>query len=276
MTEIDNMGTLINAIRGGAASQAIVDIGRFRHIIVPGPTGGVLQKIDLQDGLAAPLRKFGKIVVFDAASLNQIIADNSDAGNVAVYLDRNPDAPSVVAVLNGNGKSGAGWGDFRASIQFRPTPQWTKWKSRDGKMSPQADFAEFIEDNIEDIAEPAGATMLEIATYLETTRTLSFRSGVRLSSGAVQFQHIQDDVAKVGASTIDVPEAFELGIAPIFGLPSYRVPARFRWRLLPDGKLTLGFKLQRIETMMSQIVEDVCAKIERGTNVSVIDGLAPP
>jgi hypothetical protein len=58
-------------------------------------------------------------------------------------------------------------------------------------------------------------------------------------------------------------------------LPPYSVPARFRYRI-QDGKLLLGIKLQRVETMMSAIVEDVVGKIERGTNVSVLDGVAPP
>jgi uncharacterized protein YfdQ (DUF2303 family) len=235
---------------------------------------GAIQKVDISSDYMTPFRKTGSITVFDAASFNQIIADNSDAGNITIYFDRNPDNPSVVGVLNGNGKAGAGWSDFRVKIVFRPTPQWQKWKAIDGKMLPQLAFAEFIEDNIEDIADPSGAAMLEIATYLEAVRTVNFRSGVRLTSGVVQFRHDQDDQTKVGANTLDVPETIKLGIAPIFGLPSYSVPARFRYRLT-EGKLSLGIKLQRVETMMAQIVEDVIAKIERGTNVSVLDGLPP-
>ena len=37
----------------------------------------------------------------------------------------------------------------------------------------------------------------------------------------------------------------------------------------------LGLKLQRVEDMVGQIFEDIVAKIERGTNVSVLDGRAP-
>lgn len=273
---VDNLQAVIDTARAGAAPTTLATVGKIQHVLVPGHANfaSAVVPLDLETGLDKPVRKRGRVTVFDAASFNQVIKDNSDAGNIAIYFDRNPDKPAVVAVLNGNGATGPGWGDFRANIEFRPTPQWTKWKARDGKMSPQSEFAEFIEDNIEDIADPAGATMLEIATYLETTRTVNFRSGLRLSSGAIQFQHAQDDVAKVGAGTIDVPETFKLGIAPVFGLPSYVVPARFRWRLT-DGKLTLGFKLQRVETMMAQIIEDVIGKIERGANVSVLDGLPP-
>jgi uncharacterized protein YfdQ (DUF2303 family) len=274
--EVDNMPAIIDAARQGAVPTKLAEADGVAFWLVPGISDhpSTIQQVDGRKNAPSPLRKTGRVVVFDAASFNQVIADNSDAGNVAIYLDRNPDKPSVVAVLNGNGKTGAGWADFRADISFRQTPQWAKWKALDGKMVGQATFAEFIEDNLEDIAEPSGATMLEIATYLEVARSVSFKSALRLTSGVVQFKHDTDDSAKVSANTIDVPQEFALGIAPIFGLPNYRVPARFRYRLT-DGKLTLGFKLQRVETMMAQIIEDVISKIERGANVSVMDGLPP-
>jgi uncharacterized protein YfdQ (DUF2303 family) len=271
------MQAVIDAARQGAAPSKLTEVGTKQWWLVPGIAGhpSAVQLIDTEKAADKPSRKRGTVVCFDAASFNQVLADNADAGNIAIYIDRNPDKPSVVALLNGHGKAGPGWGDFRVSIEFRATPQWTKWKGIDGKMLPQAEFAEFIEDNVEDIATPSGAQMLEIATYLEATRSTNFKSGIRLGSGEIQFQNMENIDAKVGVGQIAIPETFTLGIAPIFGLPPYSVPARFRYRI-QDGKLLLGIKLQRVETMMSAIVEDVVGKIERGTNVSVLDGVAPP
>lgn len=276
MSDIDNMQAVIDTAK--IASQPVVlfkDAG-YAKVYIPASPMHVPQIVDvnLEAPLVAPLRKRGNVQVFDSASFNQVLADNADAGNISIYLNRDPEKPSVVAVLNGNGKAGAGWGDFRAEIVFRPTPQWTKWKGIDGKMLPQAAFAEFIEDNLDDIADPPKADFLEIVTYLQATRSVDFKSGLRLSSGAIQFQNLESVDAKVGSGQIAIPEEFTLGIAPLFGVPSYRVPVRFRYRL-QEGKLTLGIKLQRVETMMGQILEDIIAKIERGTNVSVLDGLPP-
>jgi uncharacterized protein YfdQ (DUF2303 family) len=103
---------------------------------------------------------------------------------------------------------------------------------------------------------------------------VDFKSGLRLSSGAIQFQNLESIDAKVGAASIAIPEQFTLGIAPMFGAPSYSIPVRFRYRL-QEGKLTLGVKLQRIESLMETLIEDVVAKIERGANISVLDGLPP-
>ncbi len=274
--QVDNIKAVIDAARQGVEPKLVdTNAGKALYFVGHGADGeGQFYTHDREPGLEFPLRKRGTVTLFDAASFNQILADNADAGNIAIYFDRNPEKPAVVAVLNGHGQTGPGWGDFRVQISFRSTPQWTKWKAIDGKLMPQAQFAEFVEDNLEDISDPAGGAMLEIVTYLQATRTVNFKSGIRLSSGQIQFQNMEDIEAKVGTGSIAVPETFTLGIAPIFGLASYAVPARFRYRI-QDGKLHMGFKLQRIETMMGQIIEDVIAKIERGANISVMDGLPP-
>lgn len=272
---------IIDLARSSAKFETIAMVGKIQHVLVHGhgvhPSS--VHAVNLEFGLDQPLRKRGEVTVFDAAAFNQVIKDNSDAGCISIYFDRNPEAPAVVAILNGNGTGASGvgepgWGDFRVKIEFRPTPQWTKWRNFDGKMLTQVAFAEFLEDNIDDIVEPSGAAMLEIASYLEIVRNVNFKSGIALSSGVVQFVHEQDDAAKVKANTFEVPKEFSIGVAPVFGLKHYRVPARFRYRL-NDGKLTLGYKLQRIENVMGLVVEEVIAAVERGADISVLDGLPP-
>lgn len=268
-----DMKAVIEAARQGVEPRAW-DPAAAPVLFVPNAEGGEGAVVSLERLLAAPTRKRGAVTVFDAASFNQLVRDNAGAGDCAIYLDRNPHAPAVEAVLNGHGKNGPGWGDFRLKIEFRPTPQWAKWKAIDGKLMPQADFAEFIEDNLADIESPPGAQMLEVATQLQGIRTLSFKRGLRLSDGNVQFEHVEDTQARVGAGSVTVPEALVLRLAPLQGSPVYAVPARFRWRLV-EGKLSLGIRLERVEDLMTRVIEDVVGKIERSTDISVIEGKAP-
>lgn len=268
MPHNNDMQAVIDAARAGVALTAVDP--KATPIFVK-PDGEV---VDLHEYLDTPRRKSGTITVFDAASFNMAIRDNEGAGNVAIYLDRDPNAPKVVAVLNGHGKDGAGWGDLRVEIAFRPTPQWAKWKAIDGKLLGQTDFAEFIEDNLADVQDPAGAAMLEIATSFSATRTLDFKRAVRLSNGQVQFVSVENTEARAGNGAIEVPETITLRLAPLQGSTPYAVPARFRYRL-EDGKLRLGVKLERVEDLMDRVLGDVIAGIERGTNVSVLDGRAP-
>jgi uncharacterized protein YfdQ (DUF2303 family) len=251
-----NMEAVIAAARLSDKAILLKSVGTVEFWALPTTTGPTLIKIDIEATLGAPMRARGTVEVFDAASFSTILDQNQACGDLTVYVNRDAAAPAIVAVLNGNGPDGPGWGDFRVQIAFRPTPQWKKWKAIDGQMMQQAAFAEFVEDNLEDVVDPAGATMLEIATYLQTTRTTHFKSGLRLSSGAVQFRHEQSDDAKVGAGALEVPETIMLALAPVFGLPPYRIPARFRYRL-NDGRLTLGIKMQRIDDLMATIVNEM-------------------
>lgn len=268
-----DFAALIEAARRGVAPVPVPGLEGLA-IYLPNADDGDGEVFDLERFQEQPRRKSGHVVVFDAASFNQMLRDNADAGDAVIFVDRNPEEPRIVAVLNHHGRNGPGWGDLRVSIDFQPTPQWVKWKWIDGKLIGQTEFAEFVEDNIADIAEPSGATMLEIATHFQATRSTAFRSAQRLSSGQVQFQNVENLEARVGASEIAVPESFVLALAPMHGGPVYRVPTRLRYRLA-DGVLKLGIKLQRLEDLMRDVIEDVVQKIEVGTNVSVIEGRAP-
>lgn len=252
--------------------QAVIEAARLG--VAPTPISGIDNLlfdsgriVDLQQYANQPRRKSGVITVFDSGSFNEIMEANKDSGVHCVYIDRNTDAPGIVGIMNDNGDS-KGWRDHRVQIELRKTPQWQKWLKMDGKMVSQTEFAEFIEDNLDDIAEPEGARMLEIVTYLQATRTVDFKSGVRLSNGQIQFENKENIEAKVGVGQIAVPETFKLAITPYQGQPLYSVPARFRYRL-SDGKLTMGLKLQRVENLLNQVLDSVISGL---TCVNVIYG----
>ena len=265
MTE--NFQALIDAARAGVEPFQVEDINGVAFIHPA--TGNV---INLEKMLERPLRKRGITQVFDALGFNFALAPH--LGFATVYVDRDVNKPAIVAILNGHTKDAAGWHDHRVALLLRQTPQWVKWRGIDGKLLSQTDFAEFIEDNGSDIADPDGATLLEIAQHLQVSRATSFRSAVRLSSGSFQFLHSEDQTAKVGAGEVAIPETITLGIAPFQASAPFRIPARLRYRL-NDGKLTLGIRLQRLEDVVSQAVDDVVAGIDTGDNVVLIEGVAP-
>jgi uncharacterized protein YfdQ (DUF2303 family) len=273
MTEyVDNMQAVIDAARVGQAPVVLRTADHFEVVSTPGEV--TLHTLDLEKFNATPFRKKGTVTVFDAESLNRLLIDNADAGHITVYVNPDANKPAIVAVLNGSGPDGPGWGDFRVSIGFRETPQWAKWKAIDGKLLPQVDFAEFVENNLGDIASPDGATMMEIVTYFNATRSGDFRSAVKLSNGTVQLTNIENIEAQVGAGNIAVPDTFEVALSPVFGVAPFRIPARFRYRI-ENRKLLLGFKLQRIEDVMATIMKDFEAEIVLPEGASKVYGTPP-
>lgn len=268
----DGVTDIIDAARRGADISFIKVDKDNRFAFVPDLGQGKFH--DLAKYFDMPVRKNGDIHVFDAESFNRIISENMDAGNACVYVDRDPLSPAIVAVLNGHGVTGPGWGDFRVHIDFRPTPQWKTWMSIHDKFLSQVDFAEFIEENVEDILDPPGADMLEIASFLEATKETTFKSGIRLSDGSVQLQNMESVDASVGAGQKKVPEIFHLNIAPLLGSANYDVPVRFRYRVV-NGKLMLGIKVQRVEDLMERVLTDVVSKIATTENITLVLGRAP-
>lgn len=242
-------------------------------LYVPGTDTKPHEIVDLDKygRLSEPRRKTGSITVFNIESMNVWIDRNKDAGNITIYLDSNAAKPAIIAVLNDHGDKGPGFRDLRCSLAFRPTIEWQKWSKISGEMLPQAEFAEFIEENLNDIFDPPGAQMLEIVTFLQATRAVDFKSAVLLSSGQVQFQNIESIDATVSASQLAVPREFTLAIAPIQGAARFKIPARFRYRL-DAGKLRLGLKLLRLEDVISQIFESCVNDIMRFPELTVVDG----
>lgn len=270
--EIDNMQAVIDAARAGQTPVTLAVADHFR--IVSAPESVETHTLDLEKFNATPFRKRGLVTVFDADSLNRLLIDNAGTGHITVYVNPDADKPAIVAVLNGAGPAGPGWSDFRVAIGFRETPQWAKWKAIDGRLLPQATFAEFIEDNLPDVATPDGATMMEIVTYFNATRSGDFRSAVKLNNGTIQLTNNENIEASVGAGNISVPEIFEVALSPIFGVQPFRIPARFRYRI-DNRKLLLGFKLQRIEDVMATIIKDIEAEIVLPEGAAKVYGIAP-
>src|SRR5258708_1079949 len=123
--DVDNMQAVIDAARAGVDADVLAS-GPAYQVIYTHTRG--IEHIDLTKYGDAPARKTGTVAGFDALSMNQLVTANAVAGATTVYINPDAEKPAIVAVINGNGAAGPGHADFRASIAFRPTPQWVKWR----------------------------------------------------------------------------------------------------------------------------------------------------
>ena len=267
-----DMQAVIDAARKGH-DMVVLDHSPH-HQVIWTPAEGV-QQVDLSQWQDAPRWKSGTVKVFDAPSFLQLIAENAEPGRTTVYVDKTPTAPKIVAVINGNGRAGPGFGQFKVAMEFRPTPQWTKWTSIDGKPMDQNTFAEFVEDNIADVASPTGADLVEIISTFFATKNVDFKSSIRLASGQIQFVHHEDIAAQVRGGTMEVPERFIIGLAPFIGTVPFKIEARFRYRL-NGPKLSLFFKLERLDDVITKVLDEIEEQIsELPEGCILVHGIAP-
>lgn len=228
----------------------------------------------------------GTTVVRDEKSLIEVVTRWADHDNRSVvYAD--PLERDVVAVLDddwdaggsdsgGPGPTGSlyGWRRRRVRLELVHTTEWERWAQFDRKMLTQEQFAEHVEESLEDIRDPSAADMLEIAQTLQATTGVTFRQSTRLASGQRQFTYAEETQAQAGASgTLVVPEQFELALVPWQGRDDapFEVHARLRYRIGGTG-LRIGYVLMDVERILRTAFRDDVITPIRAAGLKVVHG----
>lgn len=262
------------ATRAAAPKNLDVLQGAPQHYAVAVPAFGRVEHIVIDDEkhLDHPRRLKGTATL---ATVDSFIAYvNAHTGDATtLWLDE--DRVTITAIFNDHHGDEPGWRDHRAECRLVLTEEWCRWKSADGKLLPQQAFAELIEDGLAEIRDPASATMLEIAQTFQSTLDASFRSGVRLQSGQVQFRYDEQETATAGTNgELEIPEVIKLAIPVFLGEDAYEIDARFRYRAR-GGDLTLGYKLVHAERVLHDAIELIGVRLAEEFPGQVYIGGAP-
>lgn len=222
---------------------------------------------DLEHLLPAPTRIKQDIRVLDADTFIAYV--NRFTSSAAAVFCNGPEGRTFTAVLDYHQPDTPSWGNHVATYCCPISIEWGRWKAADRKRMNQADFAEFIEENIKDITTPDNtpkapnsADMLEISRTLEAKKNISFRQGTRLDNGQVQLTYNEEIDGRAGeAGQLSIPEQFYIATKPFLGGDAFCVPARFRYRIT-DGKLVMWFELVRPDKVLEEAYTTVRAKIQ--------------
>ena len=141
----------------------------------------------------------------------------------------------------------------------------------------QIDFAEFLENNIKNVAPvgegyagPYGTELLEMVLAFQETRKSEFKSVKRLSDGTCQFQFSDE---KSGSGNTKMPEKISLAIAPFHNGAPYQVDARIRYRLR-DGQLVLWYELIEPKKVVEHAFQEIVTDMENqlGEELPIYEG----
>jgi uncharacterized protein YfdQ (DUF2303 family) len=247
-----------------SASQTPGTIGTTPMVIVP--EGYAVQ--NLESLLPAPTRKRGTVTLRDVASFITLVKQECTL-NSRIYGRYDP--PSFTAVLNDN-SAAPGWQDHKAVFACPLSVEWKTWSGSDGSKMDQTSFAQFVENNLPDIAQPPAADMLEISRTLEAKKKVNFASGIRLSNGQNQLTYEEQISGTAAKGQIQVPEEFTIGIPVLEGGPKYAVTARLRYRILEGGKMQMWFELVRPHKIIEDAVKEVWHQIAQETGLTMLNG----
>jgi len=247
---------LIEAVRL-TNEPGVLDPATPQAIVVP--AGAALVIPDLRLWRRHPARPTGTYRPATVASFVSYTKHYARVDETTVWV--HPTSGKCVAVIDDHDVDLAGWGDHRAELALQPTPEWTHWMTLDGKLVTQEQFAEHIEAGLQEIEQPDGATMLEMAQSFRLTNNASFRTAKRLVSGEQQFLYDETVEASAGrGGEITVPSAFILLVAPFVGEQDRQVVAKLRYRM-SGGSFAIGYKLERPDKVVRDALDAVAAQM---------------
>jgi len=226
--------------------------------------------------LPAPLRKVAKVRLDDAESFIWYLKEHGSLASCRTYLAANYSVGSVdfTGVINDNTQTEANWRDHRAIFSPAKSEEWNRWIGSNGKKFSQVEFATFLEENLQDIAQvtdmPTGADIMAMAIEFEATADKKFKSGVRLQSGGVNLEYIdQEDSAT--REKMKIFERFSIGIPPFFNGDPYRIDARLKYSIR-DAQLKIWYELVRPDKVLEAAAKDLVQKIKDESGFPLLAG----
>ena len=161
-----------------------------------------------------------------------------------------------------------------ATLQLKKSREWTEWAAIDGKLLHQVEFAQFIEDHLSTIAEPDGATLLDICQTLQAHTSVAFKQQNILANGQRQFQWEETTEAKAGQKgDLKIPGELTLALRVFQGSVPIGMHARFRYQLR-EGVLRIGVKLAEPDTVLEDSFDEVIAAVQDQVPVHINHGRA--
>lgn len=256
-------------LRAGRALGAPIPAGGTTAIVVP--DGYHVQSLE---GLGTwPTSKRGRASFDDVPSFVAYVNAHKAPGTAIAY--QIAAQPTLRAVLDGHSVSAPGWGRHTAALVFTYSRQFKAWHAISGRAQTQAEIAEFIEERIGDIAEPAGAVLFEMIRAFTVSKQIEYSAVHNLQSGGVELVYRDVEGAAGKASTVRVPDVITLAI-PIFdGDERVAVSVRFRHRLQDGGKLTITFKMTQIDDVIEAAVVQRVREVQAGTSITPWRGTLP-
>ena len=211
----------------------------------------------------------GTVNVYDAASFCEYFSLFADiASRVAADEVKN----HVVAILDYHEPEGKQprWGKHKLYLTLRHSPEWLAWSAKNNVQMEQQHFAEFLEQNSIDIAQPSPAAMMEVARDLQATTEVEFGAGVWMQD-QVRFKYTETTKSSVGALQLAVPARFVIDIPVFIGGEKMRIEALLRFRV-NQGKLKIFYTLVRPEECIRLAFISSRDAIAEKLSITIING----
>lgn len=250
------------------AATAERQIGATHHLILPPQYHATDVTAMVEKAQPRPNRKRGTATLANLESFIRYCKDQPFNAQGYIYAD--PEATTLTAVFNDHRDDEPGWRDFRAVFEAERSRELKTWLSHNKKVMEQEEFAIFIEDNIADITEPSGETLLAIALTMQAKLDVNFSSSKRLDNGQVQLTYTETIDARAGCGSITIPSQFAIGVRLFKNSEGWKLKARLKYRL-GGGKVKFWYELDRPENVIEEAFTSYVEQV-KGAGYPVLIG----
>lgn len=262
-------------------------------LVLPRGLGAYSVKKYIDEFRTAPERRKGTSNLTELDSFIALTKRFLDEDS-ALFADRNPTAPSLVAVLDYHEMTAKGsprFGTHRARYAFPLSDEWMAWTEGNGKWRSQADFAAFLEERIADVLDPLGDSVLAttralgerlLCKFASPSRLMDLARGlsIRVNSIVANAQNLSSGEATIRFETthsddkgapLDVPGAFVVQVPVFRSGAGYQIGARLRYHH-KDGKLSWKYDLYRVTETFDHAFGEACERAAKETELPLYYG----
>lgn len=191
------------------------------------------------------------------------------------------------------------FGQHRAHYALPLSEEWRAWMAQDGEVMEQRAFAEFLEDRIVDVLDPArmqGASvvagqdgrltmeeikallggefadpkkLMELSRGLKIAASIQGGSVVNVSTGEIDVTYKEEHGDGTGQK-LRVPGLFFIGIPVFTNGDRYKLPVRLRYRLA--GSVKWSFEIWRADKALDLAFAEACDKVRAETGLPLFLG----
>lgn len=240
---------IIAVAREAERNKSVREITIAGHVHLVDAMGRV---ISLEPYEEHPYRKRAITQLYEVRSFVDYLKAHVDKAETHIFGAASEKGGSFTAVLDYHPRDSklARTGEHMCQLALDVTPEWKRWLENDRKLLSQQQFAEFIEENLSDIVEPDGATILELSQLLQGKKEVSFKSGRNLRDGGITLQYVEDIKLNGGGvnrkdDQMQLPDRFTIGLVPFVGGDGVSIAARLRFRIGNDGAVSFAYVLDR-------------------------------
>lgn len=282
---MENLQAVVEAGARTTVAQNRIATIQYKGVEVPiviGPSGGVGVLEDaarfVESRAAAPLARVVKAEVDDLDSLIGYVNRQKLSGQTVAFARKAapPASPTMLVVFDWHRENAGEPGWSRDSVRYAPklSRQYLAWTQFVAEPKSQDAFADFLEDNVDDIAErdgfPLKLDLIKMARDLHVSVGQKLSRTVDPASGDVTFS-FQAETGGQGKTKI--PREFLLGI-PVFDGSDVIYAIRVSTKLqLAGERAFFAMKLRNADVALEDAFADVKKAVAEKCSIPVFAGV---